>query len=327
MSHLRWNPLLGTYNMVAPNRQHRPHLPKGQCPFCPGSRQVPDEYGVLLYPNDFPALSPNHPTPDTGPTDFYHTAKAAGHCDVVLYSSNHDKGLAQLSIEHVTSLVNLWADRFEELAKDEEVKYIFPFESRGEEVGVTIHHPHGQIYSYPFVPLKVKTELENSLIHYKSTGNSLLLDMVATEMQDGRRMITENEHFAAFIPWFNDYPYGVYIVNRQGKSSISDMDKKERINLADILRKVIGAMDTLFNKPFPYMMCLYQRPVNSPEYADANAYYPFHIEFYTPLRAADRVKWLASSETGAWAAANTLLVEDTAPQLREALIRYQQSQS
>lgn len=326
MSHLRWNPLLGTYNMVAPNRQHRPHLPKGQCPFCPGSGQVPDEYGVLLYPNDFPALSPNHPAPQPGPTDFYRTAKAAGHCDVVLYSSDHEKGLAQLPLEHVLQLVNLWAARFDTLAADKEVKYIFPFESRGEEVGVTIHHPHGQIYSYPFVPLKVKTELDNCLKHYQSTGNSLLLDMVATEIQDGRRMITENEHFAAFIPWFTDYPYGVYIVNKQGKSSISNMNTKERIDLADILRQVVGAMDMLFAKPFPYMMCLYQQPVNSPEYAGAENYYPFHIEFYTPLRAADRVKWLASSETGAWAAANTLLVEDTALQLREALIRYQESQ-
>lgn len=322
MSHLRWNPLLGTYNMVAPNRQNRPHLPREVCPFCPGSGQVPDEYEVLLYPNDFPALSPKHPSPEAGPAAFYHTAKAAGHCDVVLYSPNHFKGIAQLPIAHVEKLVEVWGKRFEALATDPEVKYIFPFESRGEETGVTIHHPHGQIYSYPFVPLKVKTELENSLSHYKSTGNALLLDMVATEMQDGRRMITANEHFAAFIPWFNDYPYGVYIVNRQGKSTISDMGKGERKNLAAILRQVTGAMDALFDKPFPYMMCLYQRPVNSPEYADAEKYYPFHIEFYTPLRAADRIKWLASSETGAWAAANTLLVEDTAPQLREALDRY-----
>ncbi len=326
MSHLRWNPLLGTYNMVAPNRQHRPHLPKQGCPFCPGSGQVPDDYEVLLYANDFPALSPNHPQPAPGPTAFYHTAQAAGHCDVVLYSPDHNKGLAQLPLEHVLKLVNAWATRFEELSKDRAVQYIFPFESRGEEVGVTIHHPHGQIYAYPFIPLKVKTELDNCLNHYQSTGNSLLLDMVATEMQDGRRMITHNEHFAAFIPWFNDYPYGVYIVNRQGKSSISDMNEQERTSLADILRQVIGAMDTLFNKPFPYMMCLYQQPVNNAEYADAAKYYPFHIEFYTPLRAADRIKWLASSETGAWAAANTLLVEDTAPQLREALNRYQTTQ-
>lgn len=326
MSHLRWNPLLGTYNMVAPNRQNRPHLPKDICPFCPGSGQVPDDYEVLLYPNDFPALSPNHEQPEAGPAAFYHTAKAAGHCDVVLYSSDHNKGIAQLPLQHVKQLVNVWANRFDELAKDKEVQYIFPFESRGEETGVTIHHPHGQIYSYPFVPLKVQTELKNSLAHYNLTGKPLLLDMLATEMEDGRRMITSNEHFAAFIPWFNDYPYGVYIVNPQGKSSISDMNEMERGSLADILRNVIGAMDSLFNKPFPYMMCLYQRPVNCLEYANADKYYPFHIEFYTPLRAADRVKWLASSETGAWAAANTLLVEDTAPQLREALIRYQKSQ-
>ncbi|CAN5171043.1 galactose-1-phosphate uridylyltransferase [soil metagenome] len=326
MPHLRWNPLLGTYNMVAPNRQHRPHLPTQGCPFCPGSGLVPLAFDVLLYPNDFPALSPHHPQPELGPSPFYHTAKAAGHCDVVLYSPDHYKGLAQLPLTHVNKLVDLWALRFDELSADKDVKYIFPFESRGEEVGVTIHHPHGQIYAYPFIPLKIKTELENSLKHYKSTGNSLLLDMVATEMQDGRRMVTQNEHFAAFIPWFNDYPYGVYIVHLQGKSSISDMDKQERTDLADILRQVTGAMDALFNKPFPYMMCLYQRPVNNIEYADASDYYPFHIEFYTPLRAADRIKWLASSETGAWAAANTLLVEDTAPQLREALNRYQNKQ-
>ncbi len=223
-------------------------------------------------------------------------------------------------------MVNLWADRFEQLSHDQAVQYIFPFESRGEEVGVTIHHPHGQIYAYPFVPLKVKTELENSLSYYKSTGKPLLLDILATETQDARRMVTQNEHFAAFVPWFNDYPYGVYIVHRGGKSAITDMDEKERMDLADILRQVTGAMDALFGKPFPYMMCLYQRPVNNTKYADATLYYPFHIKFYTPLRAADRIKWLASSETGAWAAANTVMVEDAAPQLREALNRYLQTQ-
>lgn len=324
MSHLRWNPLLGTYTMVAANRQNRPHLPAGQCPFCPGSGQVPDDYEVLVYPNDFPALSSKYPTPEPVDSSIYHTAKAAGVCEVILYSPDHYKGLAQLPQAHVLKLVQTWAGRYQELSGQSDVQYIFPFENRGEEVGVTIHHPHGQLYAYPFVPLKVRTELDNALAYYKEHKQPLLRTMLEEERADGWRVVFENDHFTAFIPWFNDYPYGVYIMSRQ-YNSLQDMDANAQAQLAEALQTVIGGFDTLFNKPFPYMMGLYQAPVNCEEYDNVAEHYPFHIKFYPPLRAANRIKWNASSETAAWAAANTMLVEESAPILKAAIKNWKEA--
>lgn len=321
MSHLRWDPLLGTYNMIAANRQHRPHLPQGQCPFCPGSGQVPDDYEVLVYPNDFPALSADPEIVEQQGNDLYHTAPAYGKCEVILYSPDHYKGLGQLPQDQVLKLVKTWAARYADLSEDEQVKYVFPFENRGEEVGVTIHHPHGQLYAYPFIPLRILTELTNARNYFEQHGRSLFDAMMEAELKDGRRIIAENDHFVAFIPWFSDYPYGVYILSKAG-GELQDMRETQHKALAAVLRMVTGAMDTLFNKPFPYMMCLYQAPVNVAAFNDSSNYYPFHIKFFPVLRGENRIKWMASSETGAWAAANTLLVEDTALQLKQAIKSY-----
>lgn len=322
MTHLRRNPLLDTYTMVAANRQQRPHLPQGQCPFCPGSGNVPDDYEVLIYPNDFPALSvnPEMLVPDDHP--LFQKEEAYGVCDVILYSPDHLKGLADLPIGQVEKLVKVWAERYKTLAADKRIQYIFPFENRGEEVGVTIHHPHGQLYAYPFVPARVRTELINSKKYYDEHGENLFDDLVAEEKRRNQRIVYENESFVVLLPWFTDYPYGVYILSKKA-SKLELMDDRTQFDLAEALQKTIGAFDMLFNRPFPYMMCLYQAPVNEEQFEHAEAYYPFHIKFFPPLRSADKIKWMASSETGAGAAANTKLVEDCTVELQEALKRYE----
>ena len=322
MSELRWNPLLKTYTMVASNRQGRPNMPKDWCPFCPGSGKVPDQYDVLVYPNDFPALSPTPPEPEVEGTDLYQVAKSYGKCEVILYSPDHNTSVPELSVVHLTKLVNLWAERTTEIAKDEKVKYIFPFENRGEVVGVTMPHPHGQIYGYPFVPLKLKIELDNCKDHYAKYGSDMLGDMNKEELKFGKRIVAENDTFLVYLPYFTDYPYGIFIVHKSLRGSLTQFSEKEKQDLAAILKNSTGALDTLFDKPFPYMMCIHQTPVNTEEYADCDKYYRFHIEFYPPLRDANRVKFYASSETGAWAAANTRAVEETAEELRIAYKKF-----
>lgn len=315
---LRYNPLLGTWTMVAANRQQRPHLPKDFCPFCPGSGKVPKNYEVLKYNNDFPALS-NQPD-EISKHPFYDVAPAYGYCEVILYSPDHHAKLYDLSDDHLFKLVCLWKERFIELSKDPQVKYVFIFENRGEEVGVTIHHPHGQIYAYSWVPLKIQQEISQSLQWFERHKTPLIPDITQAEMQDKHRVITVNNHFVAFIPYFTDYPYGVFITPLQPKNSLIDMQEDELKSLGSMLKDVTGAFDFLFNRPFPYMMCFHQVPVNTE--IDISNYYHFHIEFYTPLRAADKIKWYASSEMGAWAAANTRLVEECADELRQALNKF-----
>lgn len=326
MPHLRWNPLLRTYTMVAANRQSRPHLPKDYCPFCPGSGKVPDDYDVYVYANDFPALSILPDVADEQVAflsgNVYHEAAAYGHCEVILYSPDHYASLFQLPLSHIEKLVSVWKQRQEVLSTDERVKYIFPFENRGEEVGVTMHHPHGQLYAYPFVPLKIKTELDSCKAYYQQYGIPLFEAMNRFELQDGRRIITENEHFVAYLPYFTDYPFGIFIVCKSNMGSFAAFSSAMQNSLAGMLKQITGAFDLVFDRPFPYMMCIHQTPVNSPEYEGCETWYRFHIEFYPPLREKNKVKWYASSEMGAWAAANTLAVEDTAAILRKALHRF-----
>jgi UDPglucose--hexose-1-phosphate uridylyltransferase len=315
MAELRYNPLLRDWTIVASNRQNRPHMPKDYCPFCPGSGKVPDDYVVYKYDNDFPALRADPPEPDPVATNLYKTAPAYGRCEVILYSPEHTKTLPDLSVDHIVQLVELWTERFAELSRDPKHKYIMIFENRGEEVGVTMPHPHGQIYAYSKMPLKIQTELAACKAHHDEHGSCLLCDMNREEKAFGQRVIIENDHFLCYLPFFTDYPYGVFIVSKRHMTALTDFTPEEKRSLAEILKQTTGAMDELFDRLFPYMMVLHQRPVND---VDAEAYYHFHIEFYPPLRAKDRIKYYASSEMGAWAATNPLCVEETAVQLREA---------
>lgn len=322
MSELRWNPLLRTYTMVASNRQARPQMPKDWCPFCPGSGKVPEQYDVYAYPNDFPALSVQPPQPELESAAMYQVEASYGACEVILFSSDHHATLYQLSIAHLVKLINLWTERFALYAADPKIKYIFAFENRGPEVGVTMPHPHGQLYAYPFVPQKLRVELDSCRAYHQQHGRDLLGEMNRQELAFGQRMLMENESFLCYLPFFTDYPYGAFIVSRKMTGNFTEFDESQKRDLAAMLRDLTGAFDALFDRPFPYMMCLHQTPVNTEEYRDCAQYFRFHIEFYPPLRDANRIKYYAGSEMGAWAAANTRAVEDTAEELREAMGKF-----
>ncbi len=324
MSELRWNPLLNTWTIVAANRQQRPNLPKDFCPFCPGEgKNVPEDYEVYCYQNDFPALSEgvegswsqvSHP--------IYGKAESKGNSEVLLYTSDHYKQLYDLSDAHVFRLIELWVERHQFYLQQELVKYIFLFENRGRDVGVTISHPHGQLYAFPYIPLKIETELKNAQKYFDRHGRNLFEDMLAEERKDGRRIIFETEYFLIYLPYFTDYPYGVFVVSKENIIWVNELNTAQKQDLARVLKKVSGMFDTLFETEFPYMMCVHQGAVNSTEYASQKDFFRFHIEYYTPWRAKDVVKYYASSESGAWAATNTVEVEQSAVELRAALKKY-----
>lgn len=315
--HLRFNPLLGTWNMTAANRQGRPHLPKDVCPFCPGQGKVPDSYGVMAYPNDFPVLS-EQPASVSPPPFPYAAAEAYGKCEVILYTDNHHATLHSLPLEQIEDIVRLWVERNQALSADRNIKYVYPFENRGEEVGVTMHHPHGQLYAYGWLPLKIQTELLNTKAFFEREKQNFFDCMIHAEEKTGNRMLVSDEHFSSFIPWFTDYPFGVFITARKA-CNLSEFTPQEITALSVQLKKITAAFDALYQRPFPYMMVIHQTPVNLPEWNQAAQHFRFHIEFYPPLRAADKIKWYASSEMGAWAAANPLNVDDTAQQLKACL--------
>lgn len=309
MSELRYNPFLDTFTIVAANRQNRPHLPKDYCPFCPSFGKVP-EYDVMIYPNDFPALSQN--SSEVESHSFFWKKEAYGACEVILYSPEHDKRFCQLSVNQICKIVDLWKERFNYYKNDHRIKYIFPFENNGEEVGVTIHHPHGQLYAYSWIPLKIKTELDNCLKFYQISQKPLIQFWIEKEIEEKSRIIYENDDFVALIPFFTDFPFGVHIIDKNLTPNIGEMSEYQLKKLSLALKYVTLAFDKIFEKAFPYMLCVHQTPVNDDFYDEAPKYYSFHIEFYPPLREKDKIKWYASSEMGAGAATNTVLVEDTA---------------
>ncbi len=322
MAELRYNPLTKDWVMIASHRQNRPQMPKDWCPFCPGSGKVPDKFTVLKYDNDFPALSQNPPVPDDVETDLYKTKEAYGKCEVILYSPEHTKTLPELSVEHIGELVDLWTERFSEMSKDEKIKYVFIFENRGEVVGVTMPHPHGQIYGYSYIPKKLELELSSSKEHFEEKGKCLICDMLDNEIKFEKRIIMENDDFITFLPFYSEYPYGVYIAAKRHYGTLLDMTDKEKKSLAEILKATVGTLDSLFDYPFPYMMCMHQSPVNS---EDTSEYFHFHIEFFPPMRSKDKQKFNASSETGAWAHCNPTAPEEKAEELREAYKRWQEA--
>lgn len=316
MAELRYNPLLDSWVMVSAKRQFRPYLPKDNCPFCPGSGKVPADYDVHVFQNDYPVLSANPSEPDDVGGNLYQTREAAGSCEVILYSSDHYATLPDLTRSQMKRVIDLWTKTFDKLDKDEKHQYVMIFENRGKEVGVTITHPHGQVYAYPFIPQKVKIELDNCKKYLQKTGRNMFDDIIKEEKRFGQRVVLENDYFIAFIPFFTDTPFGLFIVSKENKTALTDFTEEEKNALGDILQEVIGGMDHLFNCTFPFMMGIHGRPSNS---ENVESYYRFHIEFYSPMQTKEKLKLNAASETAGWAVALPTRAEDNAVILRKAI--------
>ena len=319
MSELRWNPLMGEWVATATHRQARTFLPPADfCPLCPTKpggfpTEIPEAtYDIVAFENRFPSLQPEPPPPAVEASELYPVRSGIGVCEVLVYSPNHNSTLAREPVEQLYQLVQVWTDRFRELSTHEFVDYVFIFENKGEAIGVTLHHPHGQIYAYPFVPPRVLTELAQTRAHMEATGRCLLCDILADERRDGRRIVSENDSFAAYIPFFARYPYEVHISATRHLQALTDLSDAEQRDLAAMIKSVIVAYDKLFDLSFPYMMVLHQRPVDGGNYD----HYHFHIEFYPPLRTATKLKYLAGSETGAGMFINDTLAEEKAAELR-----------
>lgn len=312
MSELRWNPLLGTWVVVASHRQKRPFLDQDYCPFCPGSGKVPEDFDVYAYDNDFPSLSLEPPEPEVGGNDLVPVGRALGKCEVTLYSPIHDITLPQLPLSHIEKLVKHWEQRYRELGAIPGIEYVFIFENRGEAVGVTMIHPHGQIYAYPFIPLKIRIELESSESYSHQNGRCLFCDLLDNEVKEGSRLVYRQAGFTAFVPSFAEFPFQVDILSDRHLGSLSEMTDEETKGLARALKVITGAYDSLFGFPFPYMMCMHQVPTDGRDYP----YYHFHIEFYPPMVEPDKQKFNASSESGAWAIINPTSPEEKAAELR-----------
>lgn len=301
MSELRWHPLLRQWVTVAPWRQDRTyHPPADHCPLCPTrpgglETEIPEpDYHIAVFENRFPAYTGDQ-----------------GRCEVVCYTSQHDSSLGAQPLEQIRDLVEVWQDRFAELSRLPNVKYVYIFENRGAAIGVTLSHPHGQIYAYPFVPPVLVTELASERVHHRRTGRCLYCDILAGET--GERTVVDEGGWLAFVPAFARFPYEVHLAPRRHLGALTDLTDDEALGFARALRGLLERYDRLFGFPLPYVMGMHARPVGR-----GHAYHHFHVEFYPPNRTADKLKYLAGSELGAGAFILDARAEDTAVRLRDA---------
>ena len=313
---LRWHPLRGEWVAYAMHRQHRTFLPPPEYnPLAPTAdpahpTELPQgEYDVATFDNLFPTL-----------TRFAHDPAASivpvregrGACEVIVYGRDPRVPLGALPLAHIELIFEVWADRHRELGARDDIAYVYPFENRGVEVGVTLHHPHGQIYAYPFVPPVAALELANQRAYLDEYGRGLLEWLVTAEVDARARLIYAGDHAVAFVPAFARYPYEVWIATRRAIGSVADLNDDARRDMAWALKTVLLKYDGLWQRPFPYIMAFHQAPTDGQPHPEAH----LHIEFYPAYRMRDRLKYLAGSEIGAG-----VFTADTDPDEKAAELR------
>ena len=316
-SHLRWHPLRGEWVAYASHRQHRTFLPPPEWnPLAPMTDPaVPTEvpsgpWEVAVFENLFPTLTGAAGPPPSAIVD---TRPGHGACEVVVFTQNPGTSLGRLALDRIELIVDVWADRYDELGARDDVEYVFPFENRGVEVGVTLHHPHGQIYAYPFVPPVAARELAQQRAFFDRENRGLLEDLLRRELDDGaRRVVYNGEHVIALVPVCARYPYEVWIAPVRPAPSLSALRPWERADFARALKTVLLKYDGLWQKPFPYIMVIHQAPTDGREHPEAH----LHMEFYPAYRMPGRLKYLAGSEIGAGVFTADTLPEEKARELQ-----------
>jgi len=317
---LRWNPVLEEWIVVAPERQERTLFPSDEhCPLCPTRdaslpSEVPaSDYELVVFENRFPSFFQNAIAPPRTRKP-YKASRARGSAEVVVYSSDHGASLSDMALSRVERLVDAWADRYAELTARSDVQYVLIFENRGVEIGVTLTHPHGQIYAFPFVPPVPAQELASAGRYYRLNRRCMQCDIVEAEAKDGRRVLFANEGFLAFVPYYARYPYEVHIASRDHRRSLLDLSDGERGDLAEALQTTLRKYDNIWSRPMPFVMAVHQEPADDRRYAGCH----LHLEFTPPYRSRDRMKFLAGCETGAGVFINDARAEETAAELRIA---------
>jgi UDPglucose--hexose-1-phosphate uridylyltransferase len=316
-SHLRWHPLRGEWVAYAAHRQHRTFLPPPEYnPLAPSRdsahpTEVPEgPWDVAVFENLFPTLTPLAHDP---PPLIVDTRPGRGACEVVVFTQDATASLGRLPLVHLELLVRVWAHRYTELGARDDVQYVFPFENRGVEVGVTLHHPHGQIYAYPFVPPIALRELQQQRAYFEQHGRGLLADHLQAEEADGGiRMLYAGRTVVALVPVCARYPYEVWIAPRRAAASVADLTEEERTDFARALKTVLLKYDGLWQRPFPYILVFHQAPTDGQPHPEAHV----HVELYPAYRMPNRLKYLAGSEVGAGVFTADTLPDEKAAELR-----------
>lgn len=322
--HLRYDELSGDWVAVAAHRQSRTHLPPAdQCPLCPttpaNASEIPDaDYDVVVFENRFPSLGPGTAElPASLP--WGQTTPAVGRCEVVSFTSSHTGSFAGLPYERARTVVEAWAHRTAALSSLPGVRQVFPFENRGADIGVTLHHPHGQIYAYPYVaPRAAQLAAMARRFYDDADGRTTLLGtLLDRERTAGERVVLEGDHFTAFVPFAARWPLEVHLVPHRHVPDFTSLTGEEKDELASSYLSLLMAVDALYPTPTPYIAAWNQAPLD----ALLRPASRFHLQLTSPRRAADKLKFLAGSEAAMGAFINDTTAEHVAERLRDALTK------
>ena len=322
-SGLRWDPLAGEWVVIAAQRQDRTFLPPPEaCPLDPSAPGRPTEipaasYDVVVFENRFPSLrgaADGRMAPDLVSTSGLMVEYPAhGRCEVVCFTADHDSSFARLSPGRVRTVLEAWVDRTAVLGAMPGISQVYCFENRGEEIGVTLYHPHGQIYAYPFVTPRTRRMLEMAAAYTARTSGNLFDDLTAAEVAAGTRMVTRNREWIAFVPAAAKWPYEVMIFPTRRVPRIPELDEAARDEFAELYLDVLSRLDRLFGAPLPYIAAWHQAPSGPGHEAFAA-----HLQVLSVRRAPGKLKYLAGSESGTGVWINDIMPETAARRLREA---------
>jgi UDPglucose--hexose-1-phosphate uridylyltransferase len=340
-SEIRYDAALDEWVAMASHRQGRTHLPPSdQCPLCPSTEtrhtEIPSpSYDVVVFENRFPsfATSVADVTPlstDAGP-DLLVRQPGHGRCEVVCFTSDHSSSFSQLSPARVRTVIEAWVDRTLALAALPHVEQVFCFENRGAEIGVTLGHPHGQIYAYPFTTPRTALMLRSLATHKEATGGENLFDtVVAREVADGSRIVLSTDHWVAFVPYAAHWPYEVHLYPRRRVPDLLGLDEGARTEFPKVYLELLRRFDRIFDgrdggkesageSATPYISAWHQAPFGAlEEFEGVNRDdFALHLELFTIRRTSGKLKFLAGSESGMSVFINDIQPESAAQRLRE----------
>jgi UDPglucose--hexose-1-phosphate uridylyltransferase len=317
----RFDRRTGEWVIVATHRQSRSFLPAAdQCPLCPSTPDKPTEvpapdYAVAVFANRFPALVGVGVGPIGADDTLMPVVPAVGRCEVICFDPRHDLSFADLEPEQVRLVVEAWADRTAELSARPDVVQVFCFENRGEEIGVTQHHPHGQIYAYPMVLPRTARMLAHAHAYRLTYGTNLFEDLLAAELGSGERVVTSNEHWVAFVPFAAKWPYELHLYPRVRVPDLPSLGPAERDSLGGIYRDVLRRFSRLFPTPAPYVAAWCQAPAaGSVAGAEESA---LHLELFSNRRSPTALKYPAGTESAMDMWSNDVVPEVAARRLRD----------